>query len=356
MKYAAGGIGQDTVALLGACRRPAGAGAAQRPWPLPRFTRFGGTEAARRLAAAGLGSTLLPGRPWGRNCTTANRPSCTRPDLPPVPVRSAAHRRRWASPAARVAAGEPARLIPAWKSAAAGPPPAPGRRTAGPGWFTRGMRPLLHRLLRGLDRFNAAYPWDHNAHYHRWILRQLPARCGTALDVGCGSGDLARLLTRRAAAVDAVDLDPAITARAREATPPGAPVVFTTADALSGFPSANYDAITCVAVLHHLPFSAALTRFRAHLAPGGTLVVVGVFRARTLGDHLLGASVVPLNAVTGWLKNKGRPAPRPVSMTARTAPATMEFAEIVREARRILPGARLRRRLFWRYTLVWRQG
>ncbi|MEU7564564.1 hypothetical protein AB0A99_00880 [Streptomyces fradiae] len=40
-------------------------------------------------------------------------------------------------------------------------------------------------------------------------------------------------------------------------------------------------------------------------------------------------------------------------MTAPVRPAAMDFGEIVREVRRVLPGARLRRRLFWRYTLVW---
>jgi hypothetical protein len=37
-------------------------------------------------------------------------------------------------------------------------------------------------------------PWDHNAHHHRWILRQLPRRFNRAPDIGSGSGDLARLL------------------------------------------------------------------------------------------------------------------------------------------------------------------
>ncbi|WP_239094534.1 hypothetical protein [Planotetraspora silvatica] len=54
------------------------------------------------------------------------------------------------------------------------------------------------RILQALDRFHAAHPWDHNAHYHRWILRQLPRSFDSALDVGCGSGDLARLLASRA--------------------------------------------------------------------------------------------------------------------------------------------------------------
>lgn len=81
---------------------------------------------------------------------------------------------------------------------------------------------LTHRALRALDRFHAARPWDHNAHFHRWILRRLPERVGSALDVGCGSGDLARLLARRAERVHGIDADPEITARARQLTPAAA--------------------------------------------------------------------------------------------------------------------------------------
>ncbi|WP_030375998.1 class I SAM-dependent methyltransferase [Streptomyces rimosus] len=217
------------------------------------------------------------------------------------------------------------------------------------------MTALVHRALRALEQFNAAHPWDHNAHYHPWILRQLPRRFGSALDVGCGSGDLARLLAARASTVHGIDSDPEITARARELTPASAPVTFTTADAPTGIPAGPYDVITCVAVLHHLPLTDALAAFRRHLAPGGTLVILGLSRPATPVDYLLGTAAAPLNAATGWLKNRGRTAPRPVSMTATTRPADMTFPDIARQARSILPGARLRRRLFWRYTLVWQR-
>ncbi|MFE2943786.1 class I SAM-dependent methyltransferase [Streptomyces sp. NPDC059255] len=215
------------------------------------------------------------------------------------------------------------------------------------------MTPLPHRVLRALEQFNATHPWDHNAHYHRWILRQLPKRFGSALDIGAGSGDLVRLLASRANQVQGIDSDPVIISRAQGLTPPATPATFTVADALTGIPAGSYDVITCVATIHHLPFTEALTVFRQHLAPGGTLVVVGLFRAQTAGDHLLGAAASPLNAATGRLKNRGRSSPRPVSMTALTRPADMSFSDIVSEAHDTLPGARLRRRLFWRCTLVW---
>jgi SAM-dependent methyltransferase len=215
------------------------------------------------------------------------------------------------------------------------------------------MKILSPRVVRALERFNATYPWDHNAHYHRWILRQLPRRFNHALDIGSGSGDLARLLAGRAAAVKAVDSDPVITAQAQELTPAALPVTFTVADAVAELPAGSYDVITCVATIHHLPFAQALACFRRHLAPGGTLVVVGLSRAQTPVDHLLGVVAIPANAAMGWLKNRGRPSPRPVSMTAPTRSVDMTFDDIAHEARNVLPGARLRRRLFWRYTLVW---
>ncbi|MEU7377171.1 MULTISPECIES: class I SAM-dependent methyltransferase [Streptomyces] len=215
------------------------------------------------------------------------------------------------------------------------------------------MTTLLPRIMRALEQFHAAHPWDHNAHYHRWILRQLPRRLDRALDVGSGSGDLARLLASRAGAVQGIDVDPTIVDRARELTDPAAPVTFTVGDALKEVPPGPYDVITCVATIHHMPFSDALTCFRQHLAPDGTLVVVGVYRPQPLSDYLIDAAAIPANVAMAWIKNKGRKAPRPASMTAPTRPATMTFADIVRDAHQALPGARLHRRLFWRYTLVW---
>ncbi|MFJ3592803.1 class I SAM-dependent methyltransferase [Streptomyces sp. NPDC090231] len=218
------------------------------------------------------------------------------------------------------------------------------------------MTTPMPRLLAALERFHAARPWDHNAHYHGWIMRQVPKRFGTALDIGSGSGDLARLLGARAGTVRGLDADPAIVARARELTVPAAPVTFSVGDALTDIPPGSYDVITCVAALHHLPFSDAIGVFRRHLAPGGTLVVVGVARAQSTGDRLLGAAAVPLNVAMAWIKNRGRRSARPASMTAPTRPAVMSFADIAREAGQLLPGARLRRRVFWRYALVWHQN
>ncbi|MEU6556465.1 class I SAM-dependent methyltransferase [Streptomyces sp. NPDC046915] len=113
------------------------------------------------------------------------------------------------------------------------------------------MKILSPGVLRARERFNATHPWDHDAHYHRWILRQLPRRFNRAVDVGSGSGDLSGLLAKRAATVKGVDSDPVITAQAQKLTPAALPVTFTVMDAISEFPAGSYDVITCVATIHH---------------------------------------------------------------------------------------------------------
>ncbi|WP_432161486.1 class I SAM-dependent methyltransferase [Streptomyces sp. NRRL F-5630] len=219
-----------------------------------------------------------------------------------------------------------------------------------------GGRPVP-RLRAALGRFHAARPWDHNAHYHRAVLRRLPRRFGAALDVGCGSGDLARLLARRAEAVTGIDADPGIVAKARATTPDTVPVVFATADALDEQAAPGpYAVLTCVAVLHHLPLAEALASFRARLAPGGTLVVAGLHREETLADRAVSLLAVVAHAlVAGWKHRGGGQTSRPPAMTTRTRPATRGLAEIRRTARTVLPGARVRRRLFWRYVLEWKR-
>lgn len=60
------------------------------------------------------------------------------------------------------------------------------------------MNRVTRRVLSALSRFNASHPWSHNTAYSPWVLRQarIVRRRGgeRALDVGCGTGALAKRL------------------------------------------------------------------------------------------------------------------------------------------------------------------
>ncbi|MGW0252454.1 class I SAM-dependent methyltransferase, partial [Nocardia goodfellowii] len=112
--------------------------------------------------------------------------------------------------------------------------------------------------------------WNHNTHYHPWLLAQVPARARTALDVGCGDGLLARKLSTRCADVVGVDLDAAILETA-DRTPN---IRYEQIDFRSV--SGTFDFVAAVASLHHVPLTEGLCALRRLVAPGGTLAVVGL--------------------------------------------------------------------------------
>jgi ubiquinone/menaquinone biosynthesis C-methylase UbiE len=193
--------------------------------------------------------------------------------------------------------------------------------------------------------------WHHNNHYHGWLLRHLPESCESALDVGCGHGFFAARLAERVRRVDAVDLDGGVVAAAARLHP--APrVKFSAGDFLAlGLPSASYDAVTSIAALHHMELVPALREMRRVLRPGGRLAVLGLYRMRTPVDYAFACLAVAPNLVrTRILERGGEGA---MAMTAPAKPATATLGEIRRAAAAELPGARVYRHVYWRYSLLW---
>ncbi|MFI7129522.1 class I SAM-dependent methyltransferase [Nonomuraea sp. NPDC050153] len=209
-------------------------------------------------------------------------------------------------------------------------------------------------LLSHLDRFNRQHPWSHNDHYARWVAHQVAASGARhVLDVGCGTGNLAALLRRRAPTVTGFEPD-AATARAAAERFTGDPAVTIVRTDFAGRdPRQRWDAITLVAVLHHLPLVPTLRELRGCLAPSGRLVVVGCYREAGPADLLTSLLAVAANPIMGVVKHPGRADEPPLHMTAPTAEPRETLADIRDAAAQELPGARIRRRLFWRYTLVY---
>ncbi|MCT9930865.1 class I SAM-dependent methyltransferase [Planotetraspora sp. A-T 1434] len=187
--------------------------------------------------------------------------------------------------------------------------------------------------------------WNHNVHYHRVVLDAVPYGCDTALDVGCGDGLLAAKLASRVGHVTGIDRSAEMIRlaerRAEDAT-------FVEGDFLTWDPGRTYDFVSCVTVIHHMDFGAAVTKMAGLLRPGGTLVIIGLPRFATLADHAFAALALPVSLLYRSLKGgKGAPFGMPMM------DAEMKYPEIRQAARRLLPGAHVRRLLLLRYSIVW---
>jgi SAM-dependent methyltransferase len=211
-------------------------------------------------------------------------------------------------------------------------------------------RPKLDRLVGGFNRRppKPGHPaWNHNIAYHHVAVDAAPHPCRRALDVGCGEGRLVEELAGVADQVVGLEPDAAAAMTAANRLDHLGNVTLVRGDVLTAdLPSAGFDLVTAVAVLHHLPLDLGLARLADLVAPGGTLVVIGLRREHGFVDLALGALAFPVANALALARGH----------TAVNAPIhdpTETFAEIREAARRITPGAHIRRRLLFRYTLVW---
>jgi SAM-dependent methyltransferase len=206
-------------------------------------------------------------------------------------------------------------------------------------------------------------PFDHNDHYHRLLLRQMPRNCRAALDVGCGTGRFARRLARLGVEVDAIDPSEEVIAEARELSGQvagGRSPRFEHADVAEvELPEKHYDFISCLASIHHMPFDT-VAALRDALAPGGVLVILGCYPEETRLDWAWSLAAVPVNAAARLVvaaMDKLHPASAATGRERAKAPVTrpaMPLLQVRDEAAVLLPGCSIRRLLFWRYLLVFR--
>jgi len=189
-------------------------------------------------------------------------------------------------------------------------------------------------------------PWNHNLQFHRWLLDRMPVPCERALDAGCGEGPLTPKLASRAAHVIGIDVSPEVIGIARHDAARGN-ITYVAGDLLTyPLPLQSFDFIAAVAMIHHMPFEAAIARCASLLRSGGVLAVVGLARNRSAVDYAFSAMSVPVSRLVrlrrGWWNT-----------SANEIDPDMTFAEIRNAARALLPGVEVRRRFYFRYTLLW---
>jgi SAM-dependent methyltransferase len=193
----------------------------------------------------------------------------------------------------------------------------------------------------------SATGWNHNIHYYDLALRSIPSPCLRALDVGCGTGMLARQLAGRCREVVAIDLSRDALSRARGDSALNDHIILIEGDVLTcPFVNESFDFIVAVASLHHLPLRPALLQLQSLLRPGGVLAIIGLYKNRTPEDYAWAGAAVPIS----WIMRVVR---RYLDVTAPVQAPKETLSEIRQACESLLPGSIVRRRLFFRYSVIW---
>ena len=202
----------------------------------------------------------------------------------------------------------------------------------------------VDRYRADFDRIAAAEPPDHI----EAVARRITAGVGIrqrVLEIGSGTGALARSMARRGALVTAIDVSPRMIDLARSRTP-GHLAVEYRVGGLRCLSPRGFDVAVAVNTLHHLPLADALGRIASAVAPGGRVLIVDLFEARGLAE-------LPYNAASWLVRTR-----EPISSELAAAWAShrddlLPLSEIRRVAREVLPGVVVRRHLGWRYSARW---
>jgi ubiquinone/menaquinone biosynthesis C-methylase UbiE len=221
------------------------------------------------------------------------------------------------------------------------------------------MTEAIHIIQADFDRIALLSDdvWNPNSHYHDFLLRQLPADCRTALEIGCGTGAFSRLLAKRSERVLALDLSPQMIRIAAERSAQFSNLEFRVVDVNAWeFPAGQFDCIATIATLHHLPMTDMLNRMKVALATGGVMLVLDLYQAKGWLDMLLSALALPVNVGLRLIRQRRLRAPREV----REAWAEHgrhdvypTFAQVRQVCAELLPGAKIRKHLLWRYSIRW---
>lgn len=200
--------------------------------------------------------------------------------------------------------------------------------------------------------------WDHNRHYEKLILKEIDNTDGNALDIGCGTGEFTRKLSRKVKSVCGIDISPVMIGQALKRHNEDN-IKYEIMDFNEFDGKEQYDYIVSIAAFHHLDLKSILPKIQGLLKNNGKLIVLDLYERKGFADRILDCIAVPANFFLRVVKNG-------VAVSTEEKEAWKEhgnldrymaFRDISDEYRKYLSqDIEIKRLLFWRYMLVYKKG
>ncbi|MBN2535615.1 MAG: class I SAM-dependent methyltransferase [Spirochaetales bacterium] len=198
--------------------------------------------------------------------------------------------------------------------------------------------------------------WDHNQHYHNYLLKKLDY-CSLSLDIGCGTGELTRLLCTYSEKVTGIDISREMihTALKRNRDKK---IEYKNIDAMEYLTSTDrtFGVIISIAAFHHMEERKMLELIKSKLSKKGKLIILDLYKQETLLEYALSFLAMLVNPIMMLIK-RGR-----LFVTKKEREAWRDhfqydnyltIKEIKNISREILGKVVVKRHLFWRYSLIY---
>jgi 2-polyprenyl-3-methyl-5-hydroxy-6-metoxy-1,4-benzoquinol methylase len=199
--------------------------------------------------------------------------------------------------------------------------------------------------------------WDHNQQYQKYLLKNIPKNCNCILDVGCGTGELTKKLTPFSKEIIGIDVSENMINEAKKRNCDEKINYFKiSVEKYLKETEKQFDVIISIAALHHMNEEETLKIMKKRLAKDERILIIDLVKTKTIIEWILSITAALLNPII-MLIMRGR---LKVTKEEKEAWAghfqydkyltTKEVKDIAKKA---LGKAKIKRHLFWRYSIIY---
>jgi 2-polyprenyl-3-methyl-5-hydroxy-6-metoxy-1,4-benzoquinol methylase len=202
--------------------------------------------------------------------------------------------------------------------------------------------------------------WDHNQQYQKYLLKNIPKNACRILDVGCGTGELTKKLAGYAAEIIGIDVSENMINEAEKRNhDEKIHYIKTSAEDYLRETEKQFDAIISSAALHHMNEEEILKSMKTRLARDGRIVILDLVKTETIMEWILAIIAALLNPFV-MLIMRGRLRVSKEEKEAWTGHFQYDSYLTIHEAEAVvkksLGKGKVKRHLFWRYSIVYKNG
>jgi 2-polyprenyl-3-methyl-5-hydroxy-6-metoxy-1,4-benzoquinol methylase len=199
--------------------------------------------------------------------------------------------------------------------------------------------------------------WDHNQQYQKYLLKNIPENCNCILDVGCGTGELAKKLIPFSKEIIGIDVSENMINEAKKRNyDKKVNYIKISVEKYLEETEKQFDVIISIAALHHMNEEEILKAMKAKLAKDGRILILDLVKTKTIMEWVLAIAAALLNPII-MLIMRGR-----LKITREEKEAWAEHFQYdkyltIDEAKSIVKKAlgkgKVKRHFFWRYSILY---
>ena len=183
----------------------------------------------------------------------------------------------------------------------------------------------------------------------------MPGHRSSAMDLGCGSGELTRGLAPHFKNIIGIDFSDVMILNAINDSKGFSNVNFIKKDFMEVEDgSFQFDCIVSAACFHHLPIEKSLEKMKSLLKRDGRIIILDLYKASSFSDYMTGFCASLLNPFY-LIKNKHIKMDRKFYLAWKEHDRFEQYKtlkEISTTGKKLFKYVSLKRLLFWRYILI----